>query len=651
MANVTDMSSHLTKVTEKPRVRCRHNAPALQRVPLAFWGILLVVALLSFDSNEAYAAVTDAVYEDVKLIISDLLTAEIAHAIVPQVACRAGREDAKATDKDQAAVISVDTTVNGQSKGEKYYRLKMLEHYPRTLQRAYSRQFGSLRASILEESADLTALLIYQGLSAETLDAIPSQVSKLVGKITKAEEQPYNALADDEHNSCADRVRAKLAEGPPPALSALDRECGQLAGGDGKALNCELALALRAALENKGPVAEDHLIRATGWAVNEVVGRSLKIQENKRARIGEIIVVAVRDMVADPKAAGKTLTETIARELTTQGIEQKSVAVAIDALKPGLERLAVQWRLASTGGTEKIDPSAFIDFLASAEGALTELCKATQAQTSICHAVAVASERLSRGKLLWPIVRAASRGDVREVAHRTILTVFRGQNPSCDEDSSSPDCQIDLYRRFAEAMVGYVIDSVQEGLPSEATRESFRSAATELISNVKGGGIDRGSWQHFLLPGLGLRASWSPGYVNKGGGSLRYVAAVSWLTFRKRFVYLERYYGAVHLALLDPIAPLSELAVRDGAAATYSYHNRLAWNVISPRLDVVFGIPSLSRHLLAGAGVGLRLVAPNSDSTLILGNTVVTHYNYEFFGKSDSPSRHVEFGFVLKYVI
>ena len=41
--------------------------------------------------------------------------------------------------------------------------------------------------------------------------------------------------------------------------------------------------------------------------------------------------------------------------------------------------------------------------------------------------------------------------------------------------------------------------------------------------------------------------------------------------------------------------------------------NKLAWNLITPRLEALVGLPGISEHLVVSAGLSLKLVAPLLD--------------------------------------
>lgn len=84
-----------------------------------------IAILLSLGaSRPARAQVPDAVYQDVRDVIDDLLTEEVAHSVVPQLACRAGRVQVQSKLANDPDVVQIHGT---------YYQLIALYHYPKSL--------------------------------------------------------------------------------------------------------------------------------------------------------------------------------------------------------------------------------------------------------------------------------------------------------------------------------------------------------------------------------------------------------------------------------------------------------------------------------------------------------------------------------------
>jgi hypothetical protein len=164
-----------------------------------------------------------------------------------------------------------------------------------------------------------------------------------------------------------------------------------------------------------------------------------------------------------------------------------------------------------------------------------------------------------------------------------------------------------------------------------------------------GGGVDRKWWSwEILLPDLALRYEWSPSYVNSDPGSGRTIASITWLKVRVPLWHSEMGFMALDLSAADVLAPLAELVLRS-PNASYTGADKLWWNLIAPRIDVEGGIPALSKHLLFGAGLAYRLVAP--WQTTAATSTAPAAYQYGSCLSQASKANCLEFGVFLKYII
>jgi hypothetical protein len=114
-----------------------------------------------------------------------------------------------------------------------------------------------------------------------------------------------------------------------------------------------------------------------------------------------------------------------------------------------------------------------------------------------------------------------------------------------------------------------------------------------------------------LLPTPGLRVAYSTGFTNGvGGDGLRVLPSLEWLAARVRLSGPgARAYVGLQGTLLDPVAPLAELAMR---RADLVFDNQgLAWlDVLRPRVELAFGVPAFGDHVLLTAGASLRAAAP-----------------------------------------
>jgi hypothetical protein len=107
---------------------------------------------------------------------------------------------------------------------------------------------------------------------------------------------------------------------------------------------------------------------------------------------------------------------------------------------------------------------------------------------------------------------------------------------------------------------------------------------------------------------------------------------------------------ALHLSFVDVLSPLSELAIRNSTNITYSHSNRLLWNVITPRFEMVYGVPFLSKKLVLTAGGSLRLVSPFPDMPDTADRTSYTYRGLDLNNNFDQWSRYFEFGVAVKYI-
>jgi hypothetical protein len=119
------------------------------------------------------------------------------------------------------------------------------------------------------------------------------------------------------------------------------------------------------------------------------------------------------------------------------------------------------------------------------------------------------------------------------------------------------------------------------------------------------------------------------------------------LTIKPLIRFTDSTYAALHISFLDPLAPLSELALRKIEGVTYQDNGALLWNVITPRVEFAYGIPAISKHLVIGAGASARLVVPLKDD--VMPNTY--QYRWVEWKWNADLAKHIEFGFVFKYVL
>jgi hypothetical protein len=80
-------------------------------------------------------------------------------------------------------------------------------------------------------------------------------------------------------------------------------------------------------------------------------------------------------------------------------------------------------------------------------------------------------------------------------------------------------------------------------------------------------------------------------------------------------------YVGLEASLLDPVAPLAELALRP--SGTYSDQSYVALDAVRPRVGMWVALPALSKRLTLSTGVAARLVhlvrEPQADPTSVAG--------------------------------
>ncbi len=615
------------------------------------------------DTGPAHAQlIPNAAYEDAKSVISELITADVARNVVPNLVCRSGRTIAKEHEKKHIAIELSD---------KNSYVFELSRYYPHTLHRVFNRQFGNLRASVEDESAELAGHIVYRAITGaantETLKAKIAETPEPEQAAATDEIPTFTALSDTDLNTCTKVVTDKMLDGS--FLRDRQAPLTAVCNGTVKANNyaCDVAIAVRALLQNKSEIAEEHLVRAAASVVMEVAKKavpSFSVAAGQTPNFEQIVyermLVATRDVVAKPDADAVAkffhMAEDAFKRLDSAGnlqpypgIDANDLTKLRNALA-AVDRLRTQWQLATFAGTKKLDVAAFIEGIATAGSSLSAMCQGVA--TGACGTLTEQAKRIGPGTPFWGLIRAASRGDYRECAHLGVETLFAATTKTCESDDKCK--KIALYRRFADGVVVYVLDIVEDKEPSDAARAAFRAAAVDVLQDVaQGGGFERKYWQTVIFPDLALRFSWSPGYISEDNDSSRIVASANLLNFRIAH-RTPNSFSAVQFSLIDPLAPLSELAVRKSTNTDYERPSRLALNVLTPRIDLLFGIPPLSKHLVVGAGASLRLVAPLFSHELPTANPEAPTqvYRYQsFFYNVEHFAQFIEFGFTVKYLL
>ncbi|WP_437908512.1 hypothetical protein WME95_11985 [Sorangium sp. So ce327] len=644
------------------------------------------MAVTSF-AGTASAQIADAVYEDVRDIIEDLIQREVAEAVVPNLVCQTARRASTEQQlNDYVGIVDqLGDAADGPAKealekkrGELRLSIKsgfpILTYFPLTLQRVFRRQFNAIRTSVTDEAAGFAGHMVYVGLtSSEGQIRKPqgTQSIELLHKFASADDAraeraapsklTWTRLDPRSLNTCVSVLKEHLASGVTDAgaPSPLEKDCGASAA-SGTSYACELAFAVRAILQRKDALAEEHFIRAAAVVVGATAAKALEVTDDavRRTLLDEAVLVT-RDVLR----GGKKLDEIIPVLLSaapaapaapgTAGADAAARARELRSRLSNLERLRVQWNIGTRGGANNLDLVSFVNVIGAAGGALRDLCD-KDLIGQICAQIERQSSALTKiGDLqadLWPAIRLASQGEYGEAASRAIRTFFSSR-PGGEGD------QVEIYRRFAEAVIVYVLATVNDKNPSDADRAAFREASVEVLRELgTGGGMDR-PWGHaFYRPDMALRVSWSPSYVDGEGGSPRIVPSANTINLRGVVRYTDAYYFAIQPSFIDLLAPLSELALRRSEAVEYEDSGRVLLNAVTPRIEVMVGVPALSKHLVVSGGASLRLSAPfkKKDQEGCDG----TCYRYKFlWNKKDDVLSDpaglgfIEFGFGVKYLL
>ena len=639
--------------------------------PRAAAAAAMVVAGLAAslaDSKPAHAQdATGAVYSDLKAIIEDLLTAEVAKSLVPNIVCRTGRNAPESADDPAAIKFS-----------NKAWSFHILRHYPQSLTMVYRREFSSLQTSLITEVSQHAGFMVYQALKADRTKPaleVPESVAKASGVPEPKESNTYDPLAEAEILSCVEAVGGAFGDDrflEPKYL--LDEVCPS----NTHDYACQVAFSVRALLQSKRSLAEEHLLRAVATVVADRAIGAASLQKY-RAKSIERTLVATRDFFENPKQSWEDYVKLLAKELAglDKSFDKATIETQLKTALEAVEQLRTQWHVATNGGETRVDLSTLVDILTGEGGALLELCEGDQSPT--CGFVRNQRELLSSGHLLQMLVRNIGRSQLREVARMIATSVFAArETEKCGKPPSEACQRTALYRRFVGSVVAYVVDMAQEKAPSDGTRAALRAAAVEVIQDLaKGGGIQRTTtWNYgvyyvlpwayprlpVLLPDLALRLSWSGGYLNESGSGARYVASANLFNIRAQlYKYTSTSYSALEISFIDPLAPLTELAVRKRTGVSHEHQERMVWNLITPRIDLLFGVPALSQKLVVAAGISLRIVSPvllppaatPATPAGAQPATALVPMDYRYLwddGGKRIPS-HLEFGFAVKYLL
>jgi len=193
-------------------------------------------------------------------------------------------------------------------------------------------------------------------------------------------------------------------------------------------------------------------------------------------------------------------------------------------------------------------------------------------------------------------MRLVMRGDYRALAMESLRAAL--DLPLAD--SKRPR------ETFFLTLAAYLLDSGQ-GVGETVARGAFKAAAKDLLLSATHRGVPRAGdrWRFRWMPRLGLRLSFDEHYAITDPGTRRTVVTADWPTAMVAFTD----YIGLEGSLIDPVAPLAELALRP--AGTYLGQENLVLDVLRPRLGVWVALPQLSRRIAVSTGFAARFLSIN----------------------------------------
>jgi hypothetical protein len=206
-------------------------------------------------------------------------------------------------------------------------------------------------------------------------------------------------------------------------------------------------------------------------------------------------------------------------------------------------------------------------------------------------------------------LRMVMRGDYRALAMESLRSALDVRLA----DSGHPR------EKFFLTLAAYLLDS-NEGVGETVARSAFRAAAKDLLLSQKKQGVPRvGDRFAFRpLPRLSLRLSFNDTYAVTDGDSRRNVVAADWPT---AMAAVNDYMG-LEVSLIDPVAPLAEMALRP--AGTYHGYPYVILDALRPRAGGWICVPQLSRRVALSVGFGARFLDVVRESVTPL----VARYGY-----------------------
>lgn len=656
-------------------------------------------AILIFGERTADAQVPSAVYDDVKTVIEDLIEKDVAQTVVPNISCQAPvtlryfpNTLQRVYDRQFGQLQSAIQTDSAELAGSLvYYALTTNNADPASL----IESFFDAAVGGTCVAGDGTCLTANEDIVLKGADK---------DKITKGSLFPIHYLPNVESPACASLVQQ--ASGPLPFANALQ---GLLDGSctGNVTLPCDLGRATKELVAGDTVTAEGDL----QLAIAAVLGTSLTAPAITPP-VTNAVVKSIASLVQRYFAAFATNPSVDPETYITLDptLPSGPGGVDTDAFKARLRRSAREWTLATGASKQGMTLSNFTRYLLEGADAAA-LCPRNAAgqPPAACgklgQLVGTAAADVRR------IVQAASSHDVAAVAMDVLRAIFtignaldgdncsphpaghistsatrfnlrtqlnvkapaKAQSAAADvaagaagaappagapkAAAESPDCDrqviIQRYGQFLASLVAYSVEVATTGKSTSQTQGAFESAVFDVLqTDGPNAGTNRDFGTNFLLPKPSLRLSWNAGYVNDvASNGFRYVAVLDWPTVRFPFRNTQGVYFALDVSLVDLLGPFSESALRK--QSTNYDSGALEWaEFLDPRVEVMFGIPSLTTHLVLTGGLSYRSagVATNHAGTL-------KYYSPYAARPSDYPgddvsyfSQFIEVGLGVKYL-
>lgn len=197
-------------------------------------------------------------------------------------------------------------------------------------------------------------------------------------------------------------------------------------------------------------------------------------------------------------------------------------------------------------------------------------------------------------------MRMVMRGDYRSLAMESLRSALDVRLA----DTGHPR------EKFFLTLAAYLLDS-NEGVGENVARSAFRAAAQDLLLSQSHVGVPRIGDRIRLrpLPRLAMKLSFNDTYAPTDGDSRRALVSADWPTV---MVAVTDYAG-LEASLVDPIAPLAEMALRP--PGTYHDYPYVMLDALRPRLGAWIAMPQLSRRIALTSGFGARFLDVTRDTT------------------------------------